>query len=115
MRTPLAIAGLVVLLSGCMASYPVNPNETLAPAARVTITFAEPRDLEARRDTAAYLPRSSLKSSNTLPRLLTLRTPSGPRVQEQRRGATQLIYDDLHNIARPHQPRLCITYLALSL
>lgn len=55
MRTPLAIPGLAMLLSGCMASYPVQPYDPVVPRERVTITFDSPRDLEARRDATTYV------------------------------------------------------------
>ena len=42
------------MLSGCMASYPVQPPEAVAPNARVTITFDSARDLEARHDATVH-------------------------------------------------------------
>lgn len=57
MRTPLAIAGAVMLLSGCMGSYPVQTYDPAFPGRTVMITFDSPRDLEVRSDaTSLVLP-----------------------------------------------------------
>lgn len=55
MRITLATAGSICVLSGCTSFYPVQPDDAVAPAQTVAITFAAPRDLEAAHDTVTYL------------------------------------------------------------
>lgn len=62
MRPSLAIAASIVMLSGCTSFHLVQPNEPLPPHATVAITFDEPRNLDARRDSTVY----SLREVNTV-------------------------------------------------
>ena len=54
MRTAIAVVGSMTMLTGCSSYYPVARDDQLAPASTVTVTFASPRDLEARADTTVY-------------------------------------------------------------
>ena len=50
----LVIAAAIVTLSGCTSFHLVRANEPVPLHAKVAITFDEPRDLEARRETTVY-------------------------------------------------------------
>ena len=54
MRTTLGVVGSITVLTSCSSYYPVRPDQALAPASTVTVTFASARDLEAIRDTVVY-------------------------------------------------------------
>ena len=54
MRTTVGVIGSITMLTSCSSYYPVRPDQQLAPASTVTVTFASPRDLEAIRDTVVY-------------------------------------------------------------
>lgn len=54
MRSALPVVGSIAMLTSCSSYYPLRQDEQLAPASTVTVTFASPRNLEARRDTTVY-------------------------------------------------------------
>ena len=54
MRCSLVIAASMLMLSGCSSFHLVKANEPVPPHATVAITFNEPRNLEARRDSTVY-------------------------------------------------------------
>jgi hypothetical protein len=89
-RGTLYILTFAFALSACRAGYPVRPDEQVVPQAKVTVTFPEPRDLEARRGSTVY-------------RLAAIRRVHG-RVDEVRSDTLVLRIEAL--VSRSRQPRL---------
>jgi hypothetical protein len=54
MRSALAVAGTMTLLSSCRSFYPLRPNEQITPEKTVAVAFASARDLEVTSDTVEY-------------------------------------------------------------
>ncbi len=54
MRRFLVIPAVIGVLSGCTSFRLVQANEPLPPHATVAITFDEPRNLDARRNSTVY-------------------------------------------------------------
>jgi hypothetical protein len=55
MRALPLIIGTTIALVGCTTTRHVRPHEEIAPAANVTVVFADARDLRAASDSPAYV------------------------------------------------------------
>ena len=98
MRHSLVMAAAIITLSGCTSFHLVRANEPVPLHATVAITFDEPRDLEARRETHVY----------SLPEVSTVYG----EVEEVRSDTLVLRSIDLQSDRRqpqlPHEARLAL-------